>query len=139
MSKEEKEYINEVNVYLAVTDFTCKHSRITEILGVDPTSVWVKGELINGSLGGISRFGYNSWLYEIKRNDVIYVQKLIDKVIKTFENKIDNFKKLPKNSEVHLEIVLYLDKGMPSIVFSKKNIKFLSDINASVDFDMYGI
>ena len=133
-----KYYINEVKVYLAIKGFECEHTEITKILEVEPNEIWKKGELISKPPCTL-RCENNGWAYEIVRNDVIYVQEMIDEVIDIFRDKADNFKKLPKNSYIYLEIVPCLKKGMPSIAFSKRNIDFLYKIGAEIDFDMYGL
>ncbi|MDR3177561.1 MAG: DUF4279 domain-containing protein [Campylobacteraceae bacterium] len=131
-----KDYVNEIQVSLKIHDFECDASHISDILGVQSTHIWKKGE--PRGPGAIVFHESNCWMHKITKNDVIYVEEMIDTLVGIFENKIENFKQLPKNCYMEIAIICFFKRGMPSITFNKKAIDFIHKIGAEIDFDMYG-
>jgi hypothetical protein len=135
MSKKEKDYINEIKVSLKIYDFECDASHISDILGIQPTNIWIKGEPRLPK--AIILHECNGWIYKIIKNDVIYVEEMIDSLVNIFENRVDNFKKLPSECTFEISIFGYLKKGKPAITFNKRAISFIHTIGAEIDFDLY--
>jgi hypothetical protein len=132
-----KDHINEIKVSLKIHNFECDALQISDILGIQPTETWIKGEPVLPKALILNKS--NGWMHQIVKNDVIYVGKMIDSLVDIFEDKIDNFKKLPPECTFEISLVCYFKKGLPSIAFNKKAIDFIHTIGAEIDFDMYGI
>jgi hypothetical protein len=131
-----KDYVNEIQVSLKIHDFECDASQISDILGVQSTHIWKKGEPRQPK--AIVFHDANGWMYKITKNDVIYVEEMIDALVNIFENKIENFKQLPLECTFEIAIICFFKRGMPSITFNKRAIDFIHKIGAEIDFDMYG-
>ncbi|MDR1008484.1 MAG: DUF4279 domain-containing protein [Campylobacteraceae bacterium] len=127
-----KDYINEIQVSLKVSDFTCDVSQISNILGVRSTHIWKK------SPKAIALHEPNCWMHKITKYNIIYVEKMIDALVDIFENRIENFKQLPKGCIFEIFITCFFKRGMSSITFNKRAIDFIHTIGAEVYVDLYG-
>ncbi|EIJ41059.1 hypothetical protein BegalDRAFT_0135 [Beggiatoa alba B18LD] len=127
---------NEIVIGLTITDFNELPSEITKILGVQPSKTWCKGDLISKS--GIIRHKQNGWKLcsSLSKSQSFkeHEKDLLDKIL-LFKDK---FKNLP--SECNVEFSCYVDiynEDIPELSLEKDTVKVLSEINASVDIDIY--
>jgi len=123
---------NEIMVELKI--FGCLKN-IKNILNIEPTAVYKKGELITNR--GTIKYKDNIWVYKVSANNIIHVELLLDKIIDIFEDSINKLAQLSKKHKIEISIISYLEKGIPSFYFSKKFIGFANKINAEVDIDLY--
>ena len=81
------------------------------------------------------------WEYGFVGTDVHFVTTALEQIVETFTPKIDLFRKVPGDYSIQLAVVLYMSCGsslsLPSANMSEAVVRFLSKINASVDFDLY--
>jgi hypothetical protein len=130
-----KDYVNEMQVSIKIHDFECDASQISDILGVQSTHIWKKGE--PRGPGATILHESNCWMHKITKYDVIYVGEMIDELVGIFEDKVENFKQLPKECYIEIAIIGFFKRGMPSIAFNKRAIDFIHKIGADIDFDLY--
>jgi hypothetical protein len=130
--------VSKIRVSLAIRGFRGNPSKITDLLKIQPHESWRKGEVIPNS--PVKR-KYSCWTIaaSLKRysyNVEDYVKDIIKKIAPV-KNKI---KRIPgANLELEIWIDLYPEASMPGIVLSKSTLRFLADIGAEVDCDLYFI
>ena len=119
---------------------------LTDLLGINPTKSWIKGDLIlphNGLFvkDNMVRFRQETvWQFStgfIKTLDFDDVYYQFEKV---FKNKFFVLKKYIQKNKLKtvIEIVVEIvDEAAPSIHFNKKLIKICKELGAEVDIDMY--
>jgi hypothetical protein len=114
---------------------------ITEFLNLQPNSHGKKGEEYfigkNKDIKKIVDENYWTYKWEQESNDFIgdFIEKFIDEIIL---QKFYKFKELSKKCEIQFQIVQYYYTGWnPGVHIDKKKLKVLSEIEASIDIDIY--
>ena len=109
---------------------------VTEILGVQPTTVLRKGERINDVH---TRF-FTSWQYKSEVLETLDVDDVLLPILHVFQDKTDLINRLKEelNLNVQIELVItMIDGHTPGLVISPEFSRFASAINAFIDIDMY--
>ena len=121
-------------LYFAFDAETINTSEVTKTLGIEPTSLMIKKELITKS---------SSWKYRIDARNDIDLETHLEELIKLFEPKINEITSLKKkyNLETRIQFVIDIDinpdASMPFFGLNKRTIKFLGLTETEVDFDIY--
>ena len=125
---------------LRIVGFTCHHSDVTTLLGIEPTAVWLKDELVSKSGRGTMRHHENGWAlsFEDKSEDSpLIFQRLFDRIGQTLIPVKEKFLRLPQGSIVHFACAAYICKNTPAFSLDCGSMKLLADINGSLDLDIY--
>ncbi len=134
--EEEKDF--EIRARLNVTNFLCDPSVITNLLGIPPDRTWLSGDPVVKGAANIHK--QNGWsVFSPRSGPGISVDEQINALREILFPKIKGFTNLPNNSEVELLLVIYANKFFPDIYVSVENISFLSEIDASIDVDVYDL
>ncbi len=134
--EEEKDF--EIRARLNVTKFLCDPSVITNLLGIPPDRTWLSGDPVVKGAANIHK--QNGWsVFSPRSGPGISVDEQISALREILFPKIKGFTNLPNNSEVELLLVIYANKFFPDIYVSVENISFLSEIDASIDVDVYDL
>lgn len=112
---------------------------ITEKLKIKPTSVRKKSDFPKQSIDlGIA---LNEWIICTKNDDCcMSISKKIDNIQNLFFGKEDCLKTLVKDYELTctFSVIINVEKNeYPEMFLTKENIKFMSQINAEIGFDLY--
>ena len=134
--EEEKGF--EIRARLNVTDFLCDPSVITNLLGIPPDRTCLSGDpVVKGAANVHKRNGWS--VFSPCSGSGISVDEQISALRETLFPKIKSFANLPNDSEVELLLLIYAYKFFPDIYVNVENISFLSEINASIDVDVYDL
>ena len=109
---------------------------VTEILGVQPTTILRKGERIND----VHTRSFTSWQYESETLETLDVDDVLLPILHIFQDKTDLINRLKEelNLNVQIELVItMIDGHTPGLVISPEFSRFASAINAFIDIDMY--
>ena len=131
---------HEIILYLRIMEFDCDPDEITSALGVMPSKVWRKGELMNDYSPRI--YKRNGWRIDsgVDRyrdfND--HLQALFDII----EPNVEAFKAVCSQYYTDLSCAVYMyhseeESSIPWIHFDKRATRILGMIGAEIDFDMY--
>jgi hypothetical protein len=123
-----------LRVGLYVTDFECDPDRISVALGIEPTATWLKGQPIGGSA---RLWSENGWSMETRGEGYevdSFVRFLLEKLPSDFHQRLD---KVATRWEVQCSIVVSLKDETPSLNLSAYVVRRLSELEASVDIDLY--
>lgn len=107
---------------------------VTKELGIEPTSVTLKKDPVPKS---------TSWMYKIEAGNEIDLEIHLEKLVDTFEPKIEVINRLKGDLklETRLQFVIDIDinpdASTPYFGLNKKTIDFLSKTGTEVDFDLY--
>ena len=131
---------NEVRVYFALFGDEFDPKGVTDIIGVQPTSIMVKGSKIPGKVPVGSGWFYSSENIKQDSIDVFEMAKNISDFLEPSKEKIiraiNKFDLSPR-----LEVVMWLSNddsvSTPALGFEPETIKFLSDVGAFIDIDSY--
>lgn len=132
---------NQNHIILGFYEFLFSPDEITKSLMLEPLSTGIKGEKY--SITKKQPFNkireYNHWDYEwkLQTNEFIgdIVERFIEEIIVPRKRII---KKLSSTSEIQLQIVqYYYDGHNPGIHIKSEHTKVLSEINCSIDIDLY--
>ncbi|MDG9671039.1 DUF4279 domain-containing protein [Hahella sp. CR1] len=131
---------NEGRVYFALDGDDFDPDKVTEFLGIEPTSITRKGSKVPGILPRI-----NSWELSTENivNNYIDIYEMSAEIvnkIKPKKNLILQAKEI-FNVSPRLEVVLWIsmneEHSTPAIGFDAETIGFLGEIGAFVDIDAY--
>jgi hypothetical protein len=131
---------NELIVELRVMGFDCHPSEITKLLKLQPTSTWIKGELVSKSGRGIKKNEENGWALRAdwkSTEQPIDFSDLFDDLSKRVFPVKERFAELSKESSIQVACCAYIREYAPAFTLDEPTIRLLADINASVDFDIY--
>ena len=109
---------------------------VTEILGVQPTTILRKGERIND----VHTRSFTSWQYKSEILETLDVDDVLLPILHVFQDKTDLINRLKEelNLNVQIELVITMIDGYtPGLVISPEFSRFASAINAFIDIDMY--
>ena len=136
MDSKKKSYTIKVN--MVITGFECSPEHITNLIGVNPTKVWKRGEIVHPKAKNIHK--ESGWLLSSQCDAV---NSSIDEQISTLSNVITpilgNFHKLPEGLEIELSCIINAYEYMPPICFSTDSVAFASKLGASIDVDIYDL
>lgn len=126
-----------IRTRLIIADFECPPEEITEILGINPTKTWLKGQPVTPKAKNTRK--ENAWELLIDfspENNTVDAQ--VESLLSIITPNIEKFANLPSNVDIILSCVIFTrPDGFPVIGFSKKLIKILALINADIDIDLY--
>ncbi|GEM_PF-654005 len=126
---------NEVSVSLTITDFEEPSSEITRILGILPSKIWRKGELID-TRASIC-YKQNGWKIFSSLSKFQTLREHIDSLLEVLIPLSDRFKNLPPTCQIELSCCIYIYYEMPEISLDGHTIKTLSELDAGIDIDLY--
>ena len=129
---------NILEVGLLIYNFADDPKTITDVLGIEPSEVFHKGEKINSKM--LIRHHYNGWWLQSNVDaNVVDFDRHIAALSSVIEPRLSNFDKLPNDCEVELACRLIwknLDER-PGFHFSAQLLQVLVRIKASVDFSLF--
>jgi|SRR5690554_2040623 len=108
--------------------------KITEELNIQPTSVMIKKEPVPKS---------TAWKYRIDAGNEIDLVTYLEKLIDTFEPKIEIINGLKEKYDLTTRIQFVIDidinpeASTPYFGLNKRAIEFLAKTESEVDFDLY--
>ncbi|MEA5470216.1 DUF4279 domain-containing protein [Spirulina sp. 06S082] len=128
---------NEFFCAFTVLNFDCDPDEITAFVGVTPSKVWKKGDLIypNASVS----HKQNGWTIKSELDNSIELSKHIEVVLNKIEDNWQSFVKICCKYYAELECTIYIydEDNRPTISFDKKLVKKLAQLNAEIDVDLY--
>jgi hypothetical protein len=129
--------ISEVSAAYLLTDFECEPDQISEVLGIQPTEICKKGELISK---GSRRHKQNAWELKIQIPDSEdldeHIAELLNRLSQVWE-KVINLNKL-YYAEISCVVYSYEAQG-PGLHLDKKTLKQIAELNAEIDLDYYSL
>ena len=132
---------NKNHIILSFYDFDYSPETISDKLNLVPTDFGIKGEeYFLGKGNKVKKiWESNTWRFEwnLRSNDFIgdIIEKFIDEIIIA---RIEAIKELSITSEVEFSVVQYYYDGCnPGVYIKKEHTKILSEINSSVNIDIY--
>jgi hypothetical protein len=110
---------------------------ITMLLGISPTETRIKGNTIT-----VKNIINKStiWLYSTGYKESLDVDIQLKQIVDVFSEKIPILKDIKTRFNVKMGICVVIkveNKEPPAMSFRHWFLKFLTDIDADVDFDMY--
>ncbi|ATP40051.1 hypothetical protein CSE16_08310 [Solibacillus sp. R5-41] len=109
---------------------------VTEMLGVQPTTILRMGERIND----VHTRSFTSWKYESETVETLDVDDVLLPILNAFQYKTDTINRIKEelNLNVRIELVITMINGYtPGLTISPEFSRFASAINASIGIDMY--
>lgn len=120
--------------YFWVRGFDCPPEAISERLGILPSEVTLKGELLRG--GRVRETSYWSVLSPLARGNE-FLDSHIDALLEILEPVAVKIRAIQNEYEVGINCVGYFYSSNPGFHLSREVIGRLSALKLSVDFDLY--
>ncbi len=125
----------EIKTSICFNDFPMHPDELSKELGVEATNIWVKGE--KGKRTNKLRKN-NGWKLQSELDKSEDLEKHVMFLLNKIRPIKHNFLRFSINYEPILSCVVYIyDGDRPPLNFSQEIIKELSEINASIDVDLY--
>lgn len=109
---------------------------VTSTLLISPTRTWLKGDFIKKEL--LRKETY--WEFATDYEESSDINDQIDKVKNLLQDRKDQIVKLieQNNLECKFEVIINIENNeKPAIYLNKDTIKFIHDLGAEIDFDLY--
>lgn len=109
---------------------------VTEMLGVEPTTIFQMGERIND----VRTRSFTSWNYESDTLETLDVDDVLLPILVVFKDKTDSINLVKEKLNLYTIIrlvITMIDGQTPGLVISPEFSQFASAINAFIDIDMY--
>lgn len=131
--------MHEVKVDFRIVGFDCTAEEITEILGVSPSRVYLKGEKV--STKSFVERKENIWLLESTSNSNLDLESHLENLSQKIKPYLDSFKIVCEKYYCEFSCCLYLDKdsddSIPSVHLDKAFTVLLKELNAETDIDIF--
>jgi len=112
---------------------------LTQILNIQPTAIYKKGE--PAKYGSNRILTFNSWVLKTPEEESSDIDIQMDKLIQLIGKQISMLQTLKHESpqyELRVCIVIYSKNNLlPGMLLSTRHINFLNKIGADIDFDIY--
>lgn len=108
--------------------------RVTNEMGIEPTSVMIKSDPVPKSTG---------WKYKIEAENQVDLDTPLEKLLDVLEPKIEIINRLKKELKLETRIWFVVDIDIdpevstPYFGINKRTIKFISETETEVDYDLY--
>ncbi|MEK4512126.1 DUF4279 domain-containing protein [Paenibacillus anaericanus] len=109
---------------------------VTNTLLIPPTRTWLKGDRIQRELFSKE----TCWELATEYEESLDINDQIDKVKNLLQDRKDQVVKLIRqnNLECKFEVVINIENNeTPAMYLNKDTIKFIYDLGAEIDFDLY--
>ncbi|MBT2286961.1 DUF4279 domain-containing protein [Paenibacillus polymyxa] len=109
---------------------------ITNTLLITPTGTWLKGDPVRRDLFRKE----TCWEIATEYEESLDINDQIDKVIDLIQDQKDQVIRLIRkhNLECKFEVVINIENNAkPAMYLNKDTIKFIYDLGAEIDFDLY--
>jgi hypothetical protein len=131
---------NEIALRFCIWGFSdITHDEITNILGIQPSKIYVKGEKRNSKSTALVK--ENGWLLEPTLDRSLSFETQLEKLLSFLKLKKDLVKKfcLEYTCQISCGVFIYFDNGesTPSIRLSKEYNKIIQELDLEFDIDIY--
>ncbi len=127
--------LDEVKVTIKISGFRCSPEKISELLGIEATKQWKKGDIIDPRMK--RRRENNGWMLESGLASDTTVDQQVKVLAEIFLPIKERFLALPKETMVAVNCVVYSTHGRPDISLPSDLVKAIGEIDADLDFDLY--
>jgi len=136
----------QVMVYFSLYGDDFPIDNVTELLGINPTDSYKKGDTIERKPNPniiSTKVHYRketNWELGTDYQESYDVKEQLNQIIRPLKNKaaLINQLKTDYNLECHFEIVIIIENGdAPSLHFDMEQIEFANSIKAEFDIDLY--
>ncbi len=124
---------NEVKVYFLLSGFKIEPNEITDIIGINPTKTYKKGD--KRTKKSIVKYEKNGWILSVEENNITQVDILFKKLLEKLSNKKKQIKSLI-NVEKTFVVVVYTYDLMPGICYDYKTIADIHEFEANIEHDI---
>lgn len=123
---------------LRVIDKELDPEEITKLLGCEPTSQQVNGQVFVSKSGRerIARVG--NWLLSSTEKEPGELDEQIAELLSKVTNDLAVWKSISHNSTLDLFCGLFMEKGIEGINISHKSLLALGERNIDIGLDVYG-
>lgn len=135
MDIDNVEYVLGLELVFLIPDSGVLPVEITNILQIEPTKSWEKGDP-HGSRKW--RYPHNGWILESGEDDRnSSIKQQYDALHRILFPKMKNFSNLPDDLSWHISCYVTARKYMPGIDFKNSQLKFISEIGCGLDIDIH--
>ena len=141
-----KEDIIWMEAILAIFGDVLDHQELSEIVGLNPSTSWNKGDEIfhKTRSGQVLKLPVvrkeAAWEYSTGPIQTSIFDEMEEYILKIFYDKAQVIRKYvqERKLEIKIDVVVEIEGDtMPSISLSRRFISFLKELDAKIDFDMY--
>jgi hypothetical protein len=126
---------DEVKVYFKITGFDCPPSNITNLIGIEATKTWLKGDLTHPK--AIIKHRQNGWMLQSSLSKDTPLREQIESLLDIVLPRKGVLRKLPNGSEKSILCAVYSVDGRPDISLPADVIIAIAEIGANLDLDLY--
>lgn len=128
----------DIRLRLVIEGFECAPDAITEIIGLIPDNVWLEGDRVRATSG--IRAKTNGWRISSPALALdVSLGSQFDALIALVAPYIERFSRLPEGSRVQVRVFVFGFETMPELGLPPKAVKFMAEINADYDVDVYDL
>ncbi|MBL0113110.1 MAG: DUF4279 domain-containing protein [Saprospiraceae bacterium] len=111
---------------------------LSSLLEISPSNSWLKGEKIRNRSDLLRK--ETAWEFQMEYEENLFLETITEKLLNIFNCKSQAIKKFIEehklNTKVDIVVIVY-DAESPALFLNNKFIRFLNEINAVVDIDLY--
>ena len=126
--------VDEIAIYLTITDFDCDPDEISNLLKLTPTKIYRIGELRIPQ--SILRNRTNGWKLKSSLSQST-IEEQVEHLLEQIRPCYEIITELGKKYEIEISCHVHCGVHIPAIHFNNNIIKQLAQLNASIDVDIY--
>ena len=124
------------HVYFAVFDFGDDPYIVSEIIGMEPTGAWAKGDWYE-SASPNARRTHSRWFLESGLDHAEAVEPQLDALLAKLEPRKMQIALVQVRFPAYIGIAQYLHEVNPGFVLAPETLGRLAKLGLAVDFDQY--
>ena len=123
-----------------ITSDTLSPQAVSIALGVEPSKVWLRGEVVHPKAINVHK--QNGWSISVTSEaNEIFLERTVDRLLKLVPAKaaIAFCRDNQGSIEVELSLIVHIPESgpVPSVALSTEQVRFLADCHGSLDVDIY--
>lgn len=127
---------NKTIVWFAIYDFDCSPTELTGRLGLQPSEMWLKGDLKPFGKSGV-KVKQNTWKLKSSLSSQEPVEKHLAFLINQLKPIKSELNKITSKYYAEFGCAIYFMENNPGIHIDKNIIKEIAKLDAELDLDMY--
>lgn len=131
---------NEIIVRFGIWDFDdITHDKLSELLGIKPNKVYIKGERKNPNFSALSK--KNGWLLDSPKSKYSSFEDQMNALLDIIESNLDVFKIVCEKYHCEFSCAIFVyhgnDESTPWIHLGSHYNKLNKELNIEFDIDFY--
>lgn len=124
----------ELRVSFVISNFRCSASEVTAVLGIEPSTTWLAGDIVPGT---VMRRKRNAWVLEAHEDRGTSLESQASWLLSKLPATLQELRRRSVDFGTKLSCALYVVDERPALILEARSIQRLAELGACLDIDLY--